>query len=280
MNTSLTYTNAHGKTISYNVVNVSNGYMPTTFTTEYQSGVIVHHDHTGFVIGSRGATVKQIGRSSHTWVHVMPGNEFSRGHPWFIIKGANLESVSTAHHYITTIAMEAQNRLPRTMSPLIPLAMGPDGGGCALTANDRDNIAAYWQETDDFAVSMPEPSNFLSEDDYMFDAMLTDFECNNAWTENFIDQLCFIKSLDNDEMDSLLRISDKTWHYNVGRLARANDDEPWDFDFELTEHGIPYTPKPKYTNADRNQLFQDASEPVPALRRNIFRTTNKTKKDT
>ena len=242
MNTIFTYTTPNGKTIGYNVVNVPNGYMPTTYTIEYQSFVIVHHDHTGFVIGSRGATVKQIGRSSRTWVHVMPGNEFSSGHPWFIIKGKNLESVSTAHHYITTIAMEAQNRLPRTMSPLIPLATGPDGGGCELTTNDRENIAAYWKETDDFATNTTEPPQTLSEDDYMFDAMLTDFQIKDILATNCHDMLSFMESMSTDELDSLLRISSKPWHFRGYECATSEND-------------IEY---PKYSHEDRMQLLNEA----------------------
>jgi hypothetical protein len=151
---------------------------------EYQSYVIVHKDHTGFVIGARGATVKQIGKSSRTWVHVMPANEFTHGHPWFIIKGRTQENVATAHHYITTIGSEAQRRLPRAIINTTPNAA--DGGGSWVGKQDRINIAEYWAMTDNAAqwYGLPDYKEtflrvngaYMTDDDYEHDAALTHFQ--------------------------------------------------------------------------------------------------------
>jgi hypothetical protein len=183
-----TFTRIMNTTMNYNGVPIAMTMVfdqnTGTYTMEYQSFVIVHKDHTGFVIGARGATVKQIGKSSRTWVHVMPANEFTYGHPWFIIKGRSQENVATAHHYITTIGSEAQRRLPRAIINTTPNAA--DGGGSWVGTQDRINMAEYWAMTDTAAqwYAIPEyeetflrvNGGYMTEDDYEHDAALTHFQ--------------------------------------------------------------------------------------------------------
>jgi hypothetical protein len=86
---------------------------PIAVVNQYQSFLVVHPDHTGFIIGSGGVTVKKISRDTRCFIMVNDPNTFSNGMPWFMIKG-NLETdVATAYHRLSTIANEAEKRHPR-----------------------------------------------------------------------------------------------------------------------------------------------------------------------
>ena len=89
-----------------------NGALIGTVTT-YQSFFVVHPDHSGFVIGKGGSTVKKIGKDTRTFVSIQKPNDFSNGMPWFLIKGDVEANVATAYHRIRTIANEAERRMPR-----------------------------------------------------------------------------------------------------------------------------------------------------------------------
>ena len=90
----------------------SNG-APIGTTTTFQSFFVVHPDHSGFVIGKGGSTVKKIGKDTRTFVSIQKPNDFSNGMPWFLIKGDVEANVSTAYHRLRTIANEAERRMPR-----------------------------------------------------------------------------------------------------------------------------------------------------------------------
>ena len=86
---------------------------PLTTVTQYQSWLCVHPDHVGFVIGAKGATVKKIASDCRCYVRIQDPNAFSKGFPWFIIKGDVQSGVCEAYHRLRTIANEADRRLPR-----------------------------------------------------------------------------------------------------------------------------------------------------------------------
>ena len=89
-----------------------NGAFIGTVTT-FQSFFVVHPDHSGFVIGKGGSTVKKIGKDTRCFVSIQKPNDFSNGMPWFLIKGDVEANVATAYHRIRTIANEAERRMPR-----------------------------------------------------------------------------------------------------------------------------------------------------------------------
>ena len=86
---------------------------PLTSVQQYQSWLCVHPDHVGFVIGAKGATVKKIASECRCYVRIQDPNAFSKGLPWFIIKGDLQSGVCEAYHRLRTIANEADRRLPR-----------------------------------------------------------------------------------------------------------------------------------------------------------------------
>lgn len=86
---------------------------PIGTVTQFTSFFVIHPDHSGFVIGKGGATVKKIGRDTRTFVGIQKPNDLSNGMPWFLIKGDIEANVATAYHRIRTIAQEAERRMPR-----------------------------------------------------------------------------------------------------------------------------------------------------------------------
>lgn len=179
----------------------SNG-APIDTTTQFSSFIIVRDDCTGFVIGTKGATVKNIAKTTRTWIRIQPANEYSLGMPWFLIKGRSAEAVATAHHYIKTIATEALVRITESE---------------ALVKNsqsqDEQNIAEYWDATEKdmgfcdcmIDLTKKEQRNYYGTDDigqcYEIDAALTDFEEKDH--DNFIDAVNASTILDNpDDRDT------------------------------------------------------------------------------
>ena len=86
---------------------------PFVVIPQFQSWFGVHHDHVGFVIGSKGATVKKIATDCKCYIKIQDPNSLSRGFPWFIIKGSTEANVCEAYHRLRTIANEAEQRMPR-----------------------------------------------------------------------------------------------------------------------------------------------------------------------
>lgn len=86
---------------------------PFVVIPQFQSWFSVHPNHVGFVIGSKGATVKKIATDCKCYIKIQDGNSFSGGFPWFIIKGSTEANVCEAHHRLRTIANEAERRMPR-----------------------------------------------------------------------------------------------------------------------------------------------------------------------
>lgn len=84
-----------------------------TTVTQFQTWFGVHPDHVGFVIGSKGATIKKISRDCKCFIKIQDPNSFSGGLPWFLIKGSTQENICEAMHRLRTIANEADRRLPR-----------------------------------------------------------------------------------------------------------------------------------------------------------------------
>jgi hypothetical protein len=138
-------------------------------TTEFSSYIIVHQDHAGFVIG---AIVKDIAAKTNTWIRIQPVNEWSLGHPWFLIKGRNEQAVATAHHYILTISNEAEICNPRLSEH--------------LTDEDLDNIDEFYATLrytfeelelwNEYIIAKENEMDRVST----FNAMLTDFEIKIA----------------------------------------------------------------------------------------------------
>lgn len=87
--------------------------------TQFQTWFGVHPDHVGFVIGSKGATIKKISRDCKCFIKIQDPNKFSGGFPWFLIKGSTEANVCEAMHRLRTIANEADRRLPR-MANMMP----------------------------------------------------------------------------------------------------------------------------------------------------------------
>jgi hypothetical protein len=133
---------------------------------EFSSYFIVHKDHTGFVIGSGGATVKDIAAKTNTWIRIQPVNEWSFGHPWFLIKGRSEDVVAKAHHYIMTISNEAEQRHPRW-------SIEPKENQFELTDEDQYRINEYYRYSDIKKILEE------IEDCHEFNATLTNFECTD-----------------------------------------------------------------------------------------------------
>jgi hypothetical protein len=232
----------------------SNG-APIDTTTEYSSFIIVRDDCTGFVIGTKGATVKNIAKTTRTWIRIQPPNENSIGMPWFLIKGRSAEAVATAHHYIKTIATEALVRISESE---------------ALVKNsqsqDEQNIAEYWDATETdigFCDSMidltkKEQRNYYGTDDieqcYEIDAALTDFVSKYLERTVIDEVIIHLSLLSKDEFESIINLSNYNYMYNLKRLAYATDEEPWNFKYDLDGNGIPYIPLPKYTDEQREDM--------------------------
>ena len=102
---------------------------PFVVVPQFQSWFAVHPDHVGFVICSKGATVKKIASDCKCYVKIQDPNSFSGGFPWFIIKGSTEANVCEAYHRLRTIANEAENRMPRL-----------SGGGVAPRPRAKLNI--------------------------------------------------------------------------------------------------------------------------------------------
>jgi hypothetical protein len=94
-------------------ISVGNHGAPFVPVTQFQSWLCVHPDHVGFVIGSQGSTIKKIAVDCKCYVKIQDANMFSKGFPWFIIKGSTPVDVCEAFHRLQTIANEAERRLPR-----------------------------------------------------------------------------------------------------------------------------------------------------------------------
>jgi len=115
--------------MDFSKAHVSHGKHGVAFTTvtQFQTWFGVHPDHVGFVIGSKGATIKKISRDCKCFIKIQDPNKFSGGFPWFIIKGSTEANVCEAMHRLRTIANEADRRLPRmaNMTPSQSFAQAP-----------------------------------------------------------------------------------------------------------------------------------------------------------
>ena len=101
--------------MDFSKAQVSHGKHGVTFTTvtQFQTWFAVHPDHVGFVIGSKGATIKKISKDCKCFIKIQDPNTFSDGFPWFLIKGTTSANICEASHRLRTIANEADRRLPR-----------------------------------------------------------------------------------------------------------------------------------------------------------------------
>jgi len=103
----------------------SNGVPMTTYTT-FQATLTIHPDHVGFVIGSKGATVRRVGMLHKVDVRLKtktgPQNhEISTTWPYIQIRG-QMEKVESAYFDMQQIANVANQRIPRipTQGTLTP----------------------------------------------------------------------------------------------------------------------------------------------------------------
>jgi hypothetical protein len=76
-------------------------------------GVVVkiHRDHIGYVCGGKCATVSEIGRATHTRVHV--GEDDVDGVKDVTIGGRSTNDVRSAYERIMCVARKAEERMPR-----------------------------------------------------------------------------------------------------------------------------------------------------------------------
>ena len=87
--------------------------IPFCVMPEFQTWLAIHPDHIGFVIGSKGQTVKKIAYDCNCYIRIQDPNPFSGGMPWFMIRGSNDLDICEAYHRLCTIANEANRRLCR-----------------------------------------------------------------------------------------------------------------------------------------------------------------------
>lgn len=111
--TSLDSTTSTVMDFSNTTIGRGNHGSPFMVIPQFQSWFGVHPDHVGFVIGSKGATVKKIANDCKCYIKIQDPNAFSGGFPWFIIKGSTEANVCEAYHRLRTIANEAERRMPR-----------------------------------------------------------------------------------------------------------------------------------------------------------------------
>jgi hypothetical protein len=148
---------------------------PIAKSAEYSTYVVVHEDHCGLVIGKAGRTVQHIALQTNTWIRIQPANEWSFGHPWFIIKGRDEDDVATARHYIINISKEAERRHP-TMDVFVKPQLE------ALTDEDLDNIDEFYDTLDDTFENLHLWEEYIIANEIetdrvsTFNAALTDFE--------------------------------------------------------------------------------------------------------
>ena len=146
------------------------------------SFVVVHEDHAGFVIGYNGATVKHIGSKTNTWIHVQPPNEFSMGHPWFVIKGGTQDDVAAAYHQMRGVLQEAEMKMPRWSV------------GITMTSEDYDRCEAYLSDP----IKEEERLCDQIHDCYEFNAALTDFAFKDTETWALNEEIAFFESMSDD----------------------------------------------------------------------------------
>jgi polyribonucleotide nucleotidyltransferase len=80
---------------------------------EFSTGVLVHPDHVGYIIGAGGHRVMGIARQTETWIRIQEPNEWSQGMPWFVIKGREEARVFWAFQLVCQVAQEAEHVIPR-----------------------------------------------------------------------------------------------------------------------------------------------------------------------
>ena len=71
----------------------------------------VHPDHIGFISGKRFSTLSEIGRATHTRIHVVNGGDAS--HKSIMIGGRSVADVTACYERLMQVAREAETRTPR-----------------------------------------------------------------------------------------------------------------------------------------------------------------------
>ena len=71
----------------------------------------VHPDHIGFISGKRFSTLSEIGRATHTRIHVVNGGDPSRR--TIMIGGRSVADVTACYERLMHVAREAEARTPR-----------------------------------------------------------------------------------------------------------------------------------------------------------------------
>lgn len=79
---------------------------------EFSTGLVVHPDHVGYIIGAGGHRVMAIARQTETWIRIQEPNQWSQGLPWFVIKGREEGRVFWAFQNLCQVAQEAQRAIP------------------------------------------------------------------------------------------------------------------------------------------------------------------------
>ena len=71
----------------------------------------VHPDHIGFICGKRFSTLSEIGRATHTRIHVVNGG--NEGQKTIMIGGRSVADVTACYERLMQVAREAEARTPR-----------------------------------------------------------------------------------------------------------------------------------------------------------------------
>ena len=66
--------------------------------TQYQTWFGAHPYHVGFVIGAKVSTVKKIASDCKCYIRIQDPNSYSKGFPWFLIKGNVMDNICEAYH--------------------------------------------------------------------------------------------------------------------------------------------------------------------------------------
>jgi len=88
-------------------------------TKLYKTFLIIHNDHIGYIIGSKGKNIKRIEYKTNSKVLLKSKNAFSLGNSWFNIEAGNLYDLMSAHNKISSIACNAEYKIYRNFKYVI-----------------------------------------------------------------------------------------------------------------------------------------------------------------
>jgi len=90
-------------------------------TKVYKTFLIIHNEHIGYIVGSKGKNIKRIEYKTKSKVLLKSGNEFSLGNSWFYIESCSLYDLMSAYNKICGIACNAEYKIYRNFKYAIYL---------------------------------------------------------------------------------------------------------------------------------------------------------------